>query len=456
MSLWSAKRKFLYAGIPILFLVVVVGILGFLFFYENPTCFDGRQNGDETGVDCGGKCQLVCSAEAIDPIVRWSRAFRVTGGVYNAVSYVENPNVNSSANKVNYLFTFRDSKNVIIATRSGTVDIPKNKTFAIFEGPIDFGQTSPAKTEFYFTSDIVWSKDVSTVPDLSIKNNALSREDVAPRVDAFVENKSLNAVSNVEVVAIVFEDKDRAVGASRTLINRIPALGSTPIVFTWPRPFETGEESCAIPVDVMLLIDRSGSMDDISKNPPQPLTDVKEAAKAFVSELKSQDVGGLVSFASKISTPIDYPISFDLVGLGEAIMKISIGLTGPQNTNIGDAISKGAEELVNKKRDGSNQVMVLLTDGLATEPEKRGDVKYPEFYALEKATFAKQSGVNMFTIGLGKDINVDFLKNIASKPEQMFSAPTTEELNAIYMQIASSICKKQPRIVEIIPRIINR
>ena len=40
------------------------------------------------------------------------------------------------------------------------------------------------------------------------------------------------------------------------------------------------------PLDVMLVLDHSGSMDDIGGDPPQPITDVKNAAKAFAAEKK--------------------------------------------------------------------------------------------------------------------------------------------------------------------------
>jgi hypothetical protein len=44
-------------------------VFGFLvyksFFVEIPTCSDVKQNGSETGIDCGGSCTQVCRVQAV-------------------------------------------------------------------------------------------------------------------------------------------------------------------------------------------------------------------------------------------------------------------------------------------------------------------------------------------------------------------------------------------------------
>jgi len=59
----------------------------------------------------------------------------------------------------------------------------------------------------------------------------------------------------------------------------------------------------------------------------------------------------------------------------------------------------------------------------------------------------------MFTIGLGKDLNTEFLKQVASSSDEFYLAPTTKELTGIYEQIATKICKRRPAVIEIIPRV---
>ena len=45
----------------------------------------------------------------------------------------------------------------------------------------------------------------------------------------------------------------------------------------------------------MLLLDRSGSMASLGFNPPQPLSDAKEAAVSFIKQLGSSDRVGIIS-----------------------------------------------------------------------------------------------------------------------------------------------------------------
>ena len=91
---WAFKRQIFSLAI----VLVVFSVFGFLVFYpyfnQAPTCADSRQNGDETGIDCGGSCVRACLKEA-DPLsIIWSRAFKVLPGRYNAVAYIENHNKN--------------------------------------------------------------------------------------------------------------------------------------------------------------------------------------------------------------------------------------------------------------------------------------------------------------------------------------------------------------------------
>jgi hypothetical protein len=82
MSSWASRRRRLYfEGALGTFTLIVVAI--WFLNLERPTCFDGRNNQDELGVDCGGSCAIFCPAQVLGPVVRWSRMFEVTTGLYN-------------------------------------------------------------------------------------------------------------------------------------------------------------------------------------------------------------------------------------------------------------------------------------------------------------------------------------------------------------------------------------
>lgn len=456
MASWATKRKVTYLSIVggAVFLLVVVPL--FLVLYERPTCFDGKRNSDELGVDCGGSCTILCSFEALDPIVLWSRVFRVTDDMYTAVAYVENPNVSSDAHDVPYNFKIYDKDNILITERAGTTYVPRNKRFAVLEAKIPVTERKPRSAKFEFTMQPTWRRSSDDEePDLFVKNKAMLREDISPRIEAEIENRSLKTLSNLEVTAIVYDGNNNAVGASRTYVDAIRKGESAQAVFTWPLPFEAKLDVCEVPADVMLVIDRSGSMNDDGLDPPQPITDAQRAAQAFVDQLKDSDQIGVVSFATNASDPVDAQLSADREWAKRKISAISIKDGGPLvNTNLGGGLLAALEEIGSARhRAESKRVIVALTDGLATEPTKPDDPKYPETYGIEAANKVKDENVQLYMIGLGKNVNSTYLQSIATDGDHYYFAATSKELKGIYDEIATKICKKRPAVIEIISRI---
>ncbi|MSR73124.1 VWA domain-containing protein [Candidatus Parcubacteria bacterium] len=451
MSSWSAKRKIIYLSIISAFLFVVIGVPSFFILYQKPTCFDFKKNGDELGLDCGGSCQLLCSFEATDPGVLWSRSFKVVPGIYSAVAYIQNHNISSESINVPYIFKLYDNKNTLLATREGVAYIPQNKIFAVFEPNIKVDQRIPIRTTFEITETPVWIKNTDAVPDFSVTQKSLTGEDKTPRVDATIENHSLIPFSNIEVITIVYDGKDNAIGASRTYIDTLAKDQAADIVFTWPNTFDTQSNICKVPADVMMVIDRSGSMASDGDNPPQPLTDVKNAAILFINQLGKNDKAGVVSYADDASQPIDHDLSVDFKAIKDSIQSIVIGTNGLQQTNIADGLQKALEEFSTERHnDSARKIIIALTDGIPTRPVKVGDEEYPETTAKNVADEIKKSEVQLYTVGLGNKINPTFLESLASGPEYYFSASSSENLGTIYKQIATSICKDSPTSVDIL------
>ena len=452
---WATKRKFQYLSIIVAVIVIFFVIPFYAFIYKAPTCFDGLKNGEETGLDCGGACRLLCSSQITEPISRWDpRVFKVATGVYSVVAYFENQNVTAEVLSAPYKFSLYDKDNVLITTRESTTYIPRGQNIAIFEGNIQSGERVPTRATFEFGKNLVWLKKTTPKPDLAISSKALSNENVSPRVDALVKNNSLYRVSNIELVVMILDGSGNAIGASRTFIENLEKDQSESVVFTWPQPFATKSISCDAPIDIALVIDRSGSMSSLGDNPPQPLTDVKNAAISFVNQLTKNDKAAVVSFSNEASTPIDSMLTSDMASVISSINNISISATGTQQTNIADGILKARDELNSiRHKDNADKVMITLTDGLATRPEKKGDERYPESQALAVARDSKIDNINMFTIGLGKDINAEFLRAVASTSDDFYLAPTTKELGSIYEHIATKICQTHPAVILIIPRV---
>lgn len=236
---WSMQRKVVYLSIvlSVLFVGLVVPLVFFL--KQDPTCFDGKKNGDEVDVDCGGTCELLCSFDRLQPIIVWSRAFPVVSGVYSAVAYIQNPNLGTEALGT-YTFRLYDAQGALIATRQNTTFIPKNKAIAVFEPNVSVvsGSTTtvPARVTFEFTGETLWRKNLAPSPEIAVSKNILTQADTSPRVDADVTNKTSERLQRVEVVAIVYNDQGNAIGASRTFVDELLPGETKHVVFTWAEP----------------------------------------------------------------------------------------------------------------------------------------------------------------------------------------------------------------------------
>ena len=237
MSVWATQRKLTYISILIAFLLVVVALPSYYFFYTPPTCFDQKQNQGELGVDCGGPCSVLCPALALDPIVYWTRYFQVSPGNYNLVAYVENPNLGSYAVNVPYDFKAYDLAGTLILEKKNVVNIWANKKFAIFESGINTSQAKIAQVTFEFTGKPVWKKNNLIFPDITVANPILSKESTVPRLNATIQNNSFTAVSNLPVIAVLYDAEGNAVGVSRTVVDFLQKGSPQNIFFIWPAPF---------------------------------------------------------------------------------------------------------------------------------------------------------------------------------------------------------------------------
>lgn len=461
---WSQKRKILYAIGFILVLILLASYPAYLFFYKTPTCFDKKQNGLETGVDCGGDCALMCAVDVKAPRVVWAKTFPINSS-YDIGVYVENTNVNAGIRKARYTIRVFDDAGKVLSEKNGMTELAPASALLLFETGVTFSGV-PDRVEVSFDSEDLanWKRATTAPSPVVTKNQSLKNADTKPRFDAILVNTDLvNDVANLTLSAIIYDPLRRPVAVSKTYVEMITRGGEQNVFFTWPNRFTKNPKNaiCTTPVDTMLVFDRSGSMNIGSKNPPEPLTTAKNAASAYVDSADIVDKVGVVSFAGTASSPIDHELSIDHETVKKMTEGIAIEKGSLQYTNLGDALKVASSE-INSARHTKNakQIIVALTDGISNRPLDPVNSKneaYAEEYAVSAAKDAKASGVQIYTIGLGNDINEAFLRdNIATSQAHYFNAPTAESLKSIYKSISETVCKPEGFITEIVvtPRAI--
>lgn len=444
---WAFWRRVQYgAGLLFVLMLIFSGVYA-KYIYEPPSCFDGEHNGDERGVDCGGACDRVCAFDVTEPVVKWSRAFRITDGSYNAVAYVENQNLSVGSSEVAYTFSFYNENGGLITTRSGTTFLPPDSVYPIFEPRVAMGNQVPAETFLEIETIENWQEASIGREQFVVRERTLTGADSKPRLDTRIFNTLIQDEEDVEIVATIFDQNGNALTASRSVVPLLEAREEKSVVFTWPEPIASTLRSCEVPTDVVLAIDLSGSMNDDGGDPPEPISSVLAAASSFVDRLKEKDQAGVVTFAT--FAELAQGLTGSLGAVGSVVDELSIAEREERgSTNTGDAIIFAHEEFKSPRHNrDARKVLVLLTDGLANAPGENA-----EEYALSAAAELKADETIVFTIGLGESVNEDFVRALASSEEQAFFAAETGTLDGIYRRISSAICEDGPAVIDIIPK----
>lgn len=434
--------------------------------YQPATCFDGIQNGGERGVDCGGDCVRICVADALPPAIVWAESFEIVPGQYNAVAYVENRNQSAAADALRYTFRLYNGSEML-AERSGVTNLPPNSTYPIFAGRILTDRPLPVtRTELELEPLAYWLPATIGREQFRTVNQVLTGADAQPRLTVTLENILIPDAREVEVVATIFNAAGKPVTASQTFVDMVPGRGTADLVFTWPERIAHTVRSCEIPTDVLLTIDRSGSMAADGGNPPEPLESAKRAAQTFVQQLRERDQIAVLSYATTPSNPLEQTLTTNRTAALDAVGSIAMGTDGVQYTDMSAAIKTAAAELrSSRQRADARKVLVFMTDGDVTRPINPAtgerDVEYATAVALAAAAAAKAEGIFIYTIGFGSefgvlgdvtDRNLDLIKNLSSGPGTSYVAPTLGELERVYREIGQGICEAGPSRIDVIAK----
>ncbi|MBI3958735.1 MAG: VWA domain-containing protein [Chloroflexi bacterium] len=139
------------------------------------------------------------------------------------------------------------------------------------------------------------------------------------------------------------------------------------------------------PVDVLLVIDRSGSMSGNS------IADAKQAAITFVGQMDlTVDQAGAASFSSTGAGRLDHALSRDGGSVSAAINR----LFASGMTNMQEGLELAEAELGNSQQKALNApVIVILSDGFHNETSTSS--------LFAAANRIKAKGIRIISIGLG-------------------------------------------------------
>jgi Mg-chelatase subunit ChlD len=172
--------------------------------------------------------------------------------------------------------------------------------------------------------------------------------------------------------------------------------------------------------DAVLVIDNSSSMEG------QKIESARKAAMAFLGAMNlERDQVAVVSFSAEAR--ILSRLSADRDAIEAAIG----GIEADFGTQIGEGLAAAQEVLAGPERKPENTPMViLLTDGIQV-----GDPERPQMLAAE----LRDAKVELYVVGLGSDVETDYLMEMAGGSARLRLSPGPDDLVAIYEEIAKLI-----------------
>lgn len=234
---WAGKRKMIY-GIGVVLALTLITVYVFRdTLFRSPTCFDGKQNGFEIGVDCGGECSLRCTQEVIPLAVSWARAVRTSSTTYDFIALVSNKNLDSAPRELAYAFSAYDAAGLEVAHVEGTTLAPIDGDFPIIKQNIKLSR-APSEVSATVASNVPHYKvlEKPTVPTLKVVHTRYEAGNT-PRVYATIQNQKRTLLRNLPVRVLLYDASGNVFAGGETIIPELNKEASSEIVFTWKTAF---------------------------------------------------------------------------------------------------------------------------------------------------------------------------------------------------------------------------
>ena len=198
---------------------------------------------------------------------------------------------------------------------------------------------------------------------------------------------------------------------------------------------EVNERTDLRPLNLVFVIDKSGSMSDSDK-----MSRVKDGLRTMVGKLRPDDLIGIVGFDS--SARVLYPSN--RLGNAESLRYAIDCLTPGGSTNLHSGLMLGYAEAKKNFRSGATNRVILLTDGIANT-----GVVDPGRIAAESSEFNGQ-GIDLSTIGVGLDLNNDLLRTLARSGRGLYHFISDfKDINKVFVNEVQSLISSVAKMVQV-------
>lgn len=236
-------------------LAMLLGIIIYYAFLKAPvSCVDGKQNQNETGIDCGGICQAVCQeiVPGVDLVIQEITFLPAGNGLYDVLAKVYNPNDEVGASSFEYTISLKDSAGVTLITRSDRGYIlPQESKYII---SLNFAATSLPVAASLQIENVQWERftGYQTKPTINIyqkRYNQISSGVGFSEVYGLLSNESQFDFRSIVVKVILRDAENRALAFNTTEMRTVKSHEERDFRLVWPNSFPGTVEKVETEVD---------------------------------------------------------------------------------------------------------------------------------------------------------------------------------------------------------------
>ena len=208
-------KQIFYGGI---FLIIIIGIISIFYFSfrAKPSCFDGKQNQGEEGIDCGGPCAQICFPPDFRNIeVLWTKLLPTDKRLI-LISKIQNPNAELGAYDFDYEFSI-SKNNQVLKTVNGKSYIYAQEVKYIVEF-IDKENIDLNSSLNLSFKNISWTKaEKFKKPNIILLDKKYLSDKDFNHIIGKIKNNDFVLLKNIKIIANVYNENNLILSSVNTI-----------------------------------------------------------------------------------------------------------------------------------------------------------------------------------------------------------------------------------------------
>jgi hypothetical protein len=231
---WRLQRQIIIFFTYFLIVFIPFSFITYKLLQKPASCYDGLLNSDETGVDCGGSCQLRCDGTYKDLKINFARAMKVTDNVYDIFVLVENFNDKVEFPVVPYNLGFYNEQGEALGSSTGTLTIAPQAKGVVYLPNVNIKQL-PKVVDFKLGKYAGVANYFNDTP-VKIQVGAWVSQRGANdtlQVVGELENPYSKEYFDLEVYALLYDETKTVYAVGKTEVRKIGGREKTAVAYTW-------------------------------------------------------------------------------------------------------------------------------------------------------------------------------------------------------------------------------